>query len=102
MCDAASAEQGNGVRFSVRQLGGVCASGSKQLQHQLWIDVHFSDPGRRVAGNLYELQPPSRPNELPPRPHSPPDFGGETSDEDGADGCRDARRIDDDRAVLIL
>ena len=80
LCNAAAAEH-RGVRFHVRQLGGVAASRSSRQPHQIWIDVQYADVGGRVGGDLYVLQPPSAPAEAPPPPESPPDVFGSDDDD---------------------
>ncbi len=72
----------------MRQVGGLHSAQSRQQRQQLWVDLRFRDlaPGH-VRGDLYELQPPSMPGELPPlRPNTPPDFGDDSSgaEEDAA------------------
>ena len=81
MCDAAAAER-RGIRFHVRQLGGVAASRASRQPHQIWIDVQFADLGGKVGGDLYVLQPPSAPAEAPPPPEAPPDVFTGSDDDD--------------------
>ena len=90
-CDRVTEEQGGRVAFAVRQVGGVSSARARQQRQQLWLDVRFDDPAPgHVREDLYELQPPPRPDELPPtRPHSPPDFGSSSSEHE------DARLLDD-------
>jgi hypothetical protein len=84
-CDDATADLGGRVVFSVRQLGGLTTARARSTKRQqLWVDVRFKDfaPGH-VRGDLYELQPPVQPGEVPPpRPHSPPEFGSDSSAEE--------------------
>lgn len=67
----------------MRQVGGVGdALRSRHKRQQLWLDMRFADPAPgHVRDNLYELQAPAQLGELPPpRPHTPPDLGSDTSD----------------------
>jgi hypothetical protein len=84
-CDEATADLDGRVVFSVRQLGGLTtARGRSTKRQQLWVDMRFPDfaPGH-VRGDLYELQPPMQPGEVaPPRPHSPPEFGSDSQEEE--------------------
>ena len=83
-CDELTLMHGGRVAFSVRQLGGVSAGGKRQQRQQLWLDMRFADPAPgHVRDNLYELQAPLSRNELPPtRPHSPPTFGSDSSEDE--------------------
>ncbi len=72
----------------MRTLGGLTPSRSrKQQRQQLWVDIRFRDLALgHVRGDLYELQAPPQPGELPPpRPHSPPEFSSDDDDDDDDD-----------------
>jgi hypothetical protein len=82
LCDAASTEHQQRVRFNVRQLGGVASSRGGRQAHQIWIDLQFADQEGRVGGDLYVLQPPAVPSEAPPPQESPPEVSSEEDAEE--------------------